>query len=234
MNDAIQMSEELEHAYEKWMGRLRSASKGERKRKLSSEDNYAERLFISQVWWPAFGHFTCLHAEHEVKDFKDGRRYLDFTYVTQGFKICIEIDGFGPHWRDINNDKFSDNLMRQNHLVIDGWFVIRFSYRDILEKPRVCQQIIHQLLGVLGIQQAINQINLTLTEQAIINLASTTPDPITPIFITRTLNLHRTTVFKHIKSLVEKELLLPMRSNVKRVCSYRLNKALLLDFRITR
>lgn len=37
--------------------------------------------------------------------------------------------------------------MRQNHLVIDGWFVIRFTFDDINEKPRRCQQVLQQLLG---------------------------------------------------------------------------------------
>jgi len=77
MTNEVQMSDQLARAYEEWMSKLRAASKGERKRRLSVATNHAEKMFIKQVWWPAFGHFSNLQAEYEVKDFKDGWRYLD-------------------------------------------------------------------------------------------------------------------------------------------------------------
>jgi len=221
------MSKEFIKAYDGWMNKQRTASKGERKRRLTVTSNHAEKMFIKQVWWPAFGQFYLLHAEFEVKDFKDGWRYLDFAYITEGFKVCIEIDPFGTHWRDVNRSQYADNLMRQNHLVIDGWLVLRFSYDDIVEKPRVCQQIIQQLLGKMSMSSTIGEITVSPIEQAIIQLAASISTPITPVFAATSLGLHRTTVFKYIKSLVEKNLLLPTRTDVKRICSYRLNKALL-------
>ncbi|QJD88129.1 HTH domain-containing protein [Cohnella herbarum] len=209
------------------MNKLRSSSTGERKRKLSSTSNHAERTFIKQVWWPAFGHFTHLEAEFEVKDFKDGKRYLDFAYITEGFRICIEIDGFGTHWRDISRSQFADHLMRQNHLIIDGWYVLRFSYDDLIERPRICQQIIQQMLGKLGASISPNELKLSPVELAIVRMATSLSTPITPKYITKQLNLHRTTISRHIKTLVQREILIPSRTDVKRVCSYRLNKALL-------
>ncbi|QMV44901.1 DNA-binding response regulator [Cohnella cholangitidis] len=209
------------------MNKLRAASKGERKRRLSISTNHAEKMFIKQVWWPAFGHFTHLHAEYEVKDFKDGWRYLDFAYITEGYRICIEIDGFGTHWRDISRSQFADHLMRQNHLIIDGWYVLRFAYDDLIERPRVCQQIIQQLLGKLGGVSSGVEFKLSTIEQAIIRIASSLSTPITPKFAATQLRVHRTTVMRHIQSLVHKELLIPTRPDVKRVYSYRLNKPLL-------
>ncbi|WP_229263795.1 DNA-binding response regulator [Cohnella cholangitidis] len=223
----VQMSDQLAHGYEEWMNKLRAASKGERKRRLSISTNHAEKMFIKQVWWPAFGHFTHLHAEYEVKDFKDGWRYLDFAYITEGYRICIEIDGFGTHWRDISRSQFADHLMRQNHLIIDGWYVLRFAYDDLIERPRVCQQIIQQLLGKLGGVSSGVEFKLSTIEQAIIRIASSLSTPITPKFAATQLRVHRTTVMRHIQSLVHKELLIPTRPDVKRVYSYRLNKPLL-------
>ncbi len=231
-NVSVQMSAELASAYEKWMEKLRSKSKGERKRRLASNKNHAERLFVKQVWWPAFGHFNSLQAEYEVKDFKEGWSYLDFAYVTEGYKICIEIDGFGPHWRDINRFQFSDYLMRQNHLVIDGWYILRFSYDDIVEKPRVCQQVIQQLIGKLSMAALELDNMLSPLERLIMGMAISLSTPLTPKYATERLGIHRDTVARHIKSLVRKELLVPTRLDVKRVSSYRVNKVMIPNFNL--
>ncbi|TVX98013.1 MarR family transcriptional regulator [Cohnella terricola] len=230
VNNEVRMTGELKQAYELWLNKLVATSRGERKRRLTSTTNHAEQMFIVKVWWPAFGHFACLQAEHEVRDFKDGTRYLDFAYITEGFKICIEIDGFGAHWRDVNRTQFADQLMRQNHLVIDGWYVLRFSYDDIMDRPRMCQQIIQHLLGRLGAQLDI-EIELTLTEQAILQLALSIAEPLSPKFVVQQLGIHRTTVHRHLQCLVSKKLLIPVRTDVKRICGYKANKANLPDFR---
>lgn len=223
-NAEIPMTDDCRRAYEAWMSHQIASAAGERRRRLDSDSNYAEKLFVVKVWWPAFGHFDRLHAEYEVRDFKDGWRYLDFAYRTESFKICIEIDGFGAHWRDVDRTRFSDHLRRQNHLVIDGWYVLRFSFDDIKERPRMCQQIIQQLMGKLGSQsQPRNQPALPPTAQAIMNLAHSYDGPITPKLAAARLGIHRTTAIRHIRSLVKKELLVPARKDVKRICHYRIN-----------
>ncbi|HEY0829098.1 MAG TPA: DNA-binding response regulator, partial [Bacilli bacterium] len=91
---------------------------GESLRRLKKGHGHAEKLFLELVWWPAFGHFNYLFPEYKVSDFMDGFRYLDFAYMRGGFKVCIEIDAFGTHWRDVDRWQFADNLIRQNHLII--------------------------------------------------------------------------------------------------------------------
>jgi very-short-patch-repair endonuclease len=223
-NSEVQMDEELSQAFEAWMEKHRRSSKGERKRRLLRTSNHAEKLFIKQVWWPAFGQFTGLNPEFEVRDYKDGWRYLDFAFITEGFRLCIEIDSYGTHWRDVNRYQFADHLMRQNHLVIDGWLVLRFSYDDILEKPRVCQQILQQLMGRWSVMRTTQYQSLSPAEQVIMRLAASLTKPITPLFAATELGLHRTTIMRHFQSLVKKGLLIPFRTDVKRICSYRINK----------
>ncbi|WP_436241973.1 DUF559 domain-containing protein [Paenibacillus sp. LjRoot56] len=57
-------------------------------------------------------------------------------------KLAIEIDGYATHVSEISRTQFSDGLIRQNHLMIDGWKVLRFSYDDVKNRPRMCEQII--------------------------------------------------------------------------------------------
>ncbi|MFC5405436.1 DNA-binding response regulator [Cohnella soli] len=227
MGDILTMHADMRSSYDEWMAGLLTLSSGERKRKLLRDRPHAETAFLIHVWWPTFGHFNHLEAEFEIRDFKDGWRYLDFAYITEGFKICIEIDGFGPHARNINRTQFADQLMRQNHLVIDGWIVIRFSYDDIIERPRFCQQIIQQLFGKLGIMGSHALPSLTPLQSAIIRLAASLPVPLKPQDAAAQLNVHRITIARNIQPLVQMGLLIPTRSDVKRVCSYRINKAAL-------
>ncbi|GFN29917.1 MarR family transcriptional regulator [Paenibacillus xylaniclasticus] len=120
---------------------------GEAKRRLAEGHAYAEKLFATKVWFPAVGHFDFLHPEYEVRDFGDQQRFLDFAYIRPPYLFCIEINGFGPHARDVNRRTFADGLMRQNRLVLDDWIVFRFSVDDIEQQPRKCQQLIIHILG---------------------------------------------------------------------------------------
>lgn len=107
-------------SYEAFIQEHSSKRKGERLRRLIEGHNHAEQLFLKQVWWRALGEFLYLHPEFEVKDFRDGTRYIDFAYIRQGLKLAIEIDGYSSHASQINRTQFSDGLIRQNHLIIDG------------------------------------------------------------------------------------------------------------------
>ncbi|MDF2719104.1 MAG: hypothetical protein K0R28_6029 [Paenibacillus sp.] len=137
----------FESDYDSFMRYHEHKRDGERLRRLTEGHGHAERAFVERVWWPSVGSFDWLHPEYEVSDFKDGSRFLDFAYIRFPYRIGIKIDGYGPHLRDVSRTHFADQLMRQNHLVIDGWRVIRFSYDDVMEKPRRCQQTIQQWMG---------------------------------------------------------------------------------------
>jgi very-short-patch-repair endonuclease len=47
----------------------------------------------------------------------------------------------------LSRQQFSDQLIRQNHLIIDGWKVLRFSLDDVKERPRMCEQLVQQFMG---------------------------------------------------------------------------------------
>ncbi|WP_225442650.1 hypothetical protein [Paenibacillus lycopersici] len=76
--------------------------------------------FLRRVWFPAVGHFHDLHLEWEVRDFGNGYRYLDLAYMPAGAKGGIEIQGYGPHARDLDVRRFKDLCLRQCLLSLDG------------------------------------------------------------------------------------------------------------------
>jgi hypothetical protein len=71
----------FEAAYQRWLQENIRISKGEHKKRLSQGLGYSEKTFLARVWWPAFGTFQHLYPEFEVRDFKDGVRFLDFSYI---------------------------------------------------------------------------------------------------------------------------------------------------------
>jgi hypothetical protein len=195
---------------------------GESLRRLQEGHGHAEKLFLEQVWWPAIGHFKHLSPEYEVNDFKDGYRYLDFAYIRQPFQVCIEIDGYGPHSRDTSRWHFADNLIRQNHLTIDGWKVIRFAYDDIKEKPRRCQQLIQQLMGRwFGDEQV--PVALGIKHKEIVRLIIHKQKPVSPLEVCAQLSISDRHARTLLHELVQADVLVAAAGGTQRVRSYQLN-----------
>jgi hypothetical protein len=211
----------FEKEYALFMQEHAEGRSGEALRRLQEGHGHAERSFLELVWWPATGNFDDLHPEYEVHDFKDGTRYLDFAYLRFPMQICIEIDGYGPHSRDASRWQFADQLMRQNHLVIDGWRVIRFSYDDVVEKPRRCQQFIQQFLGV-WFAEVPQQVSLSPKEQQIIRIMIRKQSVLTPLEVSEQIGITDRHARTLLQRLVQAKVLLPA-SGDKRIRSYKLN-----------
>jgi very-short-patch-repair endonuclease len=213
---------EFENAYDafiKFHAKRRSGQEAER---IKLGLKHAEKMFVETVWWAAFHNFNALHPEYEIRDFKDGHRYIDFVYLQPHFRIAIEIDGIGPHWKDISQEQFCDHCQRQNHLVIDGWHVLRFAYKDVHEHPRLCQQTIQQLIGRLtgdssGMLQAMN-----VTDREIFRLALGLPRPITVQDVVTHIRLRAHAAASHLKRLTEAGWLEPASGSL-RIHSYRIH-----------
>lgn len=164
---------DAEQAYTEWIRRhekLREAGSA-RRRRLLERDDFGERRFAVDVWYPAVGHFENLHPEYEVLDYRDGSRFVDFAYIRPPYRTFIEIDDFEPH--QTSRKQFNDDRFRQNQLVLDDWIILRFSYDDIRDRPRQCQQTIQQLLGKFyGIgHNSLAGLGLTVREREIVRWA---------------------------------------------------------------
>ncbi|RKD24937.1 hypothetical protein BEP19_03620 [Ammoniphilus oxalaticus] len=213
----------FDEAYSLFLKKHIRLRKGECRQRLEDGLGYAEKLFLMNVWWPLFQQFQHLHPEYEVYDFKDGKRYIDFAYIRPNFKICFEIDGYGPHAKDISRWQFSDQLTRQNHLVIDGWHIIRFSVDQVQNEPRQCQQTSQLVIGRL-LGQAIDNTPLSIHEKEVVRLALSKGKSITNKEVQARLGLSDKPVRKILKDLVEKGLLSPTSRNARRIHSYQLTE----------
>ncbi|WAH37942.1 DNA-binding response regulator [Alicyclobacillus dauci] len=211
----------FDQGYEAFLNMHRKLRTGARLERLHSGLGHAEQAFLKNVWWAMFHHFENLHPEYEIRDYDDGYRYLDFAYVQPYFRVCFEIDGLGPHWKNITKWKFSEHHQRQNALVIDGWYILRFTYDDVQEYPKLCQKTIQQLLGRWQMQ-SIALASLSVPEREIVRLATSAKHQITPHDVCKFLNVGSKHARHLLHVLVDKRWLEPASGNV-RITSYQLH-----------
>lgn len=206
--------------HEKWLEEHLSSRDGEKARRLKEGHGHAEALFVKQVWWPAFGNLQYLHPEFEVSDFRDGYRYLDFAYLRKGMQLAIEIDGYGPHLRNASRIQFSDHCRRQNDLITDGWKILRFSYDDVKDSPRYCQQTIQQFLG-RWLGEETQTIDADWREKELLRICLKANRPVTPQHISHHLGITPKTARQWLKHLTAKQWLEPAGGST-RIRAYRL------------
>ncbi|WP_248928066.1 endonuclease domain-containing protein [Paenibacillus hamazuiensis] len=218
----------FEEAHEQWMKRHILKRSGERLRRLKEGHGYAEKLFLQHVWWPSFGHLNDdLHPEYEVMDFRFGAYFLDFAYIpAQPFpRIAIEIDGFGPHAKNIDRKQFGEQLNRQNFLVATDWRVLRFSVDDVKEQPFRCSQYLQLLLGkyfTYGGQPAAEKVELV--EKELLRLALTMSRPIKSTDVMNHFRVSRNTAHHWLKRLADKQLIIPHGGRGRRIRSFLPNR----------
>jgi very-short-patch-repair endonuclease len=82
----------------------------------------AERLFIKML---NQHNITGWVANHPV-----GEYVVDVAFL--GTKVAVEIDGWAFH---TDPEKFEKDRKRQNALILMGWQVLRFTWRDLVERP---------------------------------------------------------------------------------------------------
>jgi very-short-patch-repair endonuclease len=60
-------------------------------------------------------------------------------------RIVLEVDGRRYH--DAASDRFEDDRLRQNALIVAGWRVLRFTWRELNDHPDRVLRRIQQLLA---------------------------------------------------------------------------------------
>ncbi|MBW7474589.1 endonuclease domain-containing protein [Paenibacillus oenotherae] len=216
----------FQYAFDHWIEKHIGLRKGENKRRLAQGLGHAEKLFLKQVWYPAFRQFDGLHPEYEVADFRDGSRFLDFAYFRFPLKLAIEIDGYGPHATHSSRWHFADSLMRQNHLVIDGWRVLRFAYDDVSDKPRMCEQVIQQFVGSwIGSNSPAKPAGAAdIIETEVLRLAIRLERYLRPSDVCQLLQIRHDKARSILHSMVKKQTLLPAGKGTQRIRCFKVNR----------
>ncbi|HET7627918.1 MAG TPA: transcriptional regulator [Bacillales bacterium] len=189
--------------FESWMhAQLADDSHPRRQDSLKHGLNRSSIEFLRSVWYPAVGHFDHLHAEWEVIDLNSGYRYIDFAYMPGGsVKVAIEIQGYGPHARDLEISRFKDLCWRHSLLTLDGWTLFPVAFPSILDEPEKCRQLILAIIGKY--MSPASSAELTWAQAELIRYARRKFRPITPREAAHHLRLSPSHTRRILHSLVE-------------------------------
>lgn len=215
--------ERYEQEHQLWLIRHLSARNGERKERLRRGHGHAEREFLRRIWWPAFGHFDSLHPEYEVVDFRGGSRYVDLAYLRAPYRIGIEVDGFGPHVKDVTRRQYCDQWVRQMHLLNDRWIIARIGYDDVVERPRLWQQLFQQMIGCYFSGGGQPSGEADLFEREILRLAVRSGGEIRLADVKLLLSCEYRKARTLLRKLTEKNWLIPARVDNRRHHIWKLN-----------
>ena len=100
----------------------------------------SEKLFVEEFVIPIIGNdkLKFLKAQEPFIDQSGKQRRIDFAFHDEGLnKIAFEIDGESYHAEGaISSEEFDDSLFRQNELIINNWYVLRFSYTQLQDSTK--------------------------------------------------------------------------------------------------
>lgn len=206
--------------YEEWMVTQITEEREPRRRELLEKGlGHGTVEFLRSVWFPAVGNFDNLYPEWEVRDFNNGYRYLDLAYRPSGVKGGIEIQGYGPHARDLDVKRFKDLCMRHCLLALDGWIFLPIAYLSIKEEPKQCQQLVLSFIGKF-ISTDISA-NLSYLEAETLRFARRVLRPFSPLELAEHLRITDRYTRKILHHLVELQLLF-VASGKERYRTYQL------------
>lgn len=198
--------------HEKWLQDHLARRSGERKDALVRGHGYGNRLFVQTVWWPLLGHFYGLHPEYEVKDWRGRSYFVDFMWVVGRHHWAIEIMDYGSHGKDRSSYRRDRN--RALYLKSLGFGYLEISLDEMKENPEFILSMLRSILGPylharIGrngtVRRSYDRIERELMKWAIQHNRS-----IRPAKAAKELELHRHTVAKYCRRLVEKGKLRPI------------------------
>lgn len=216
---------DFEQAHKEFLDRHVSLRQGERKGRLLRGHQYAEKLFLQNVWWPLFRNFDRLHPEYEIYDWNRKSQFLDFAFIAPFGRFGLECDGFQSHVKDMDRERFSYVLNRDTFLTGMGWKMLHFSFDDVQNRPEICRTLLQLAVSPYLIRnEAVSP--PALIEKEVLRLAWSLGRWIRPKDVCDHLEVDFRTARKWLRSLVEKGLLQPIARG-RDIRYYELNAAAL-------
>jgi very-short-patch-repair endonuclease len=214
----------FEQAHAAFLQKHLESRTGERRGRLERGHREAEKLFCRKVWWEVHGNFEHLHPEYEVMDWRGLSYFCDFVWIHGPVKLVIEIKGFGPHVKDMDRQKYCNELNRETFLTAMGYQVICFAYDDVAHRPELCITLLRMVLNrFLPVSAPAEP--LSLMEREIFRLACQLARPVRPIDVKSHFQVNQRTAVQALQSMQDKGLLKPVFGSMgKRAVRYELQK----------
>lgn len=96
-----------------------------------------------------------LQVQYPCVDIYGRHRYIDFALESPESKIAIEIDGETYHNPSkVSENKYADDLLKQNSLIYDNWKVYRWIYSQLEKQPEKVKDELITFLGTSPMSKA--------------------------------------------------------------------------------
>jgi hypothetical protein len=200
---------DFERAHKQLMEHHLESRTGERKGRLLRGHNYAEKLFLQNVWWPIFGNLDLLHPEYEVYDWNRKSQFIDFAFLPTFGRFGLECDGFQSHVKDMDREKFNYALNRDTFLTGIGWKMLHFSFDDVQNRPEICRTLLQLAISPYLIRNH-TATPAVLMEKEVLRLAWRLGRWIRPKDVIDAMGVDFRTARKWLHGLVEKGFLSPI------------------------
>ena len=113
----------------------------------STSGSSAEGLFI-ELFADTFGAEKAgyLYAQYPFSDIYQNRQFADFLIENGGRKVAIEVDDEASHNpRLVSQNKFCDDLLKQNSMIYLGWDVYRWTLIDDSNRKDLFLDMVQQM-----------------------------------------------------------------------------------------
>jgi hypothetical protein len=212
----------FEKAHEAFIQHHLVSRTGERRGRLERGHQHGEKLFLRNVWYPEHGNLDHLHPEYEVLDWRGRSYFADITWLPSYAKLLFEIKGFATHVRDMDRQKYCNEINRETFLEAMGYHVISFAYDDVEQRPELCIALLRMVLSRYQSSQTPNS-RADYAEKEIIRLTIQLAQPIRPKDVENHFAVDPKTAVSMLQKLCQKGWLLPsLRGNGIRVVRYEL------------
>jgi len=211
--------------FEKEFARLleeqkRSAA-GQRKEMLQRDLSGTYQM-LKTVVWPVKKSLEGLTLELEVISRSGVRVYVDaFEHDS---RLALESEGYVVHAEKITRDRFDFEKMKVRTIGAYGYFYTPFTRDELEKRPDECRSSYAELRGIHAATRGDAFIELNLFEREVLRYALHLHRTLRIEDVKVCLGLERQTVYKVLKSLVEKQILIPAGDGDKRIHLYDLGE----------
>ena len=115
----------------------------------ANSGSYGEDLFL-RLFSDTFGAEKTgfLYSQYPFYDIYQNSRYADFVLENGMNRIAIEIDDDATHDRNlVSQEKYWDDLLKQNSMIRMGWDVYRWTVRQMQKREETVKDELRVFLG---------------------------------------------------------------------------------------
>lgn len=215
------MGDSFERMWGPFLQEQKKGAKGQRLAKLQ-EDLTGTKMLMKAVVWPVFQTFEDLSLEHEVRTRSGSRIYVDVFHTR--LRIAFEEEHYVTHAELVTRDRYNFERFRVRSLANRRIVYYPYSRDELVKKPDLCRQELHELIGSLGNMEGSGLMDLPVYEREVIRCVALASGSFRLADVASWLRVDKRTGKKVIDSMESKQLIKRVGGGALRVHAFALEE----------